>query len=192
MLTGAFSSNLSWIWDRGTVRDKQRQTACLEPLAIALIDWDRCKGVLRDVLQIEADTRLIEAQRVCQIHTTDISWGCADATDGLSCVASDRLSFYRVCLDGWLVCCLGNWTFWLTCFCLKKHRKQIKHFCWDAFYSAQREPPKRGILGKVLVQVTYSSPLCISAEQLHLYKYHATLHSRPCLCITVTQRSATA
>lgn len=63
----------------------------------------------------------------------------------------------------------------------------MKYFCRDAFHSTQME---RCILGKVLVRVTYSSPLCISAEQLHLYKYHATLHSRPYLRITVTERSA--
>ncbi len=92
--------------------------------------------------------------------------------------------FYRVWLDGWLVCRLGNWTFLLSFFCKKKTTTEK--------VSAQIEPPERGILGKVLVRVTYSSPLCISAEQLHLYKYHATLHSRPYLSITVTERSAPA
>lgn len=65
----------------------------------------------------------------------------------------------------------------------------MKYSCRDAFHSTQME---RGILGKVLVRVTYSSPLCISAEQLHLYKYHATLQSRLYLRITVTERSAPA
>lgn len=131
--------------------------------------------------------------RECARFTPLISAGGARMLrmDWAALLLTDCL-FTEFCLDGWLVCCLGNWTFWLTCFCLKKHKKQMKHFCWNAFYSAQIEPPKRGILGKVLVQVTYSSPLCIIAEQLHLYKYHATLHSRPYLRITVTERSATA
>lgn len=54
--------------------------------------------MLRDVLQIEADTRLIEAQRVCQIHTTDISWGTADGQSGS---VFDRLAFLQS-LIGWM------------------------------------------------------------------------------------------
>ncbi len=132
MLTGAFSRrcNLSWCWKRGTVRDKQRQTACLEPLAIALIDWDRCKGVLRDVLQIEADTRLIEAQRVCQIHTTDISWGYRGC-----CGWTERQCFWQIGflqgLFGWMASLLLRKLDFLAYVFLFKKNNNWKRKCTD-------------------------------------------------------------